>query len=250
MSYRPRVNYKNYWYRCMKELVFCTLLVSLVLTGCSTHMSKVEYKGTGSRFSESQDKVDQVVVTDQRGTDSNWLGAIRGGYGNRLKTLRTEESTDIIVHKIYTDALAKSGILTDSKEAPYKLQVVITKFDCSYYFNREAHAYVEVSLIENASSKPVFSKSYKTDETESGVGAGIFGDVDTLRVLSEGTMNKTVDKMLVDPEFNDALAIEVGESGSSIDTNDRLKALESLHSDGLLSDEEYQKKRADIISDL
>ena len=182
-------------------------------------MSKVEYEGTGSGSPESQDKVNQVIVTDQRGTESNWLGAIRGGYGNRLKTLRTEESTDIIVDKIYTDALGKSGILTDSKDAPYQLHVVITKFDCSYYFNREAHAHVEVSLIENESLKPRFSKSYKTDETEGGVGAGIFGDVDTLRDLAEGAMNKTVDKMLGDQEFIDALEIEVVKYRDPTDTS-------------------------------
>jgi len=234
----------------MKILMRSTLLVSLVLSGCSTHMSKVVYEGVGSGSPESRDKVNQIVVTDHRGTDSNWLGAIRGGYGNRLKTLRTEESTDIIVDKIYTDALNKSGILTDSKDAPYKLHVVITKFDCSYYFNREAHAHVEVSLIENASLKPRFSKSYKTDEKEGGVGAGVFGDVDTLRNLAEGAMNKTVDKMLGDQEFIDALNLGVSKSEDSIDTNSRLKKIETLHADGLLSEEEYQKKRAEIISDI
>jgi len=186
---------------------YVIIIVSIcIMSGCSTHMTKVTYKGNGVSTNEFVPLINKVIVSDERGTDSNWLGAIRGGYGNRLKTLKTEEPTKIVVEKMFQDALNKSNLLSSSAESPYKIKVVITKFDCSYYFNREAHVYMNVSLLDSTTSNVYFSKEYKTDEKEGGIGAGIFGSVDTLRDLAEMTMNKTIDKTLSDEEFIKAIA--------------------------------------------
>ena len=229
-------------------------LGALLLSGCSTHMTKVEYEGAGINSQGVTPSINEVVVSDDRGTDSDWLGAIRGGYGNVLKTLRTEDSTDVVVDRMYTDALVKSGIYTESTDAPYTLKVKITKFDCSYYWNREAHAYVDVSLIDNLTSNAKFSKSYKTDEVEAGAGAGIFGNVDTLRDLAENTMNKTVDKMLTDSEFIKALSSPNTYSNPTPtgggDINIRLLKLEALYKEGIITEGEYEKRRAEIISEI
>jgi len=172
-------------------------------------MTKLAYEGQGYSSSKFKPLINTIIVSDERGTDKNWLGAIRGGYGNRLKTLRTEESTDSVVKKMYEDALNKSKLLSTSIDSPYAIKVVITKYDCSYYMNREAHAHVNISLIDNSTSTIRFSKSYKTDEVETGVGAGIFGSVDTLRALAETAMNNTIDKALSDEEFINALTSSI-----------------------------------------
>ena len=237
----------------MKHISIVALGV-LLLSGCSTHMTKVEYEGAGINSQGVTSSINEVIVSDDRGTESDWLGAIRGGYGNVLKTLRTEEPTDIVVDKMYTDALMKSGIYDESTKAPYSLKVKITKFDCSYYWNREAHAYVDVSLIDNLTSNTKFSKSYKTDEEEAGAGAGIFGNVDTLRDLAENTMNKTVDKMLTDSEFIKALSSTNTYSNPTPtgggDINIRLLKLEALYKEGIITEEEYKEKRSKIISEI
>ena len=220
----------------------------LFLFGCSTHMTKLEYEGSGVNTKDTTPSINQVIVSDERGTESNWLGAIRGGYGNVLKSLRTEESTNIVVDQMYTDALSKSGIYDESKDLPYRLNVKITKFDCSYYWNREAHAYVDVSLIDNSTSSTRFSKSYKTDQVDPGSGAGIFGDVDTLRNLAESTMNQTVDKMLTDSEFIKSLSHT--SSNRRNQTNIRLLKLENLYKEGTITQEEYREQRTKIISGI
>lgn len=237
----------------MKYINIVTLGV-LFVSGCSTHMTKVEYEGSGIGQQNITPSINEVIVSDERGTESDWLGAIRGGYGNVLKTLRTEETTDVVVDRMYTDALIKSGIFTDSADAPYSLKVKITKFDCSYYWNREAHAYVDVSLVNNLTSSAAFSKTYKTDEVEAGAGAGIFGNVDTLRDLAENTMNKTVDKMLADSEFIKSLSSPSTSSmptpTSGGDINIRLLKLEALYKEGIITEEEYKEQRNKIISDI
>jgi len=185
---------------------YLSIVISIFFViGCSTHMSKLSYEGNGNQQAKSGEVIGEVVVSDDRGTDSDWLGAIRGGYGNRLKTLRTEVSTDQVVEKMYRVALEKSNLISTEQQRPFTLKVSITKFDCSYYFNREAHAHVDVSLIDNATSNITFSKPYKTDVKEKGAGAGIFGDVETLRDLAESAMNETIDKTLSDQAFLNAL---------------------------------------------
>lgn len=221
----------------------------LLISACSTHMTKVEYEGNGQTAGETEPVVGQVVVSDSRGTESNWLGAIRGGYGNRLKTLRTDESTDVMVDRMYTSALGRAGIYSSSDTAPFQLNIQITKFDCSYYFNREAHAHVNVSLKRNLDALVSFEKSYKTDLAESGVGAGIFGDVDTLRDLAEDAMNQTIDKMLGDTEFIEALTSQPTPPEEPSFTA-RLEELKSVYQQGLITKQEYQEKRNSILSEI
>lgn len=79
----------------------------------------------------------------------------------------------------------------------------------------------------------------------SGAGAGIFGDVDTLRDLAETAMNKTVDKMLTDSEFIKSLS-----SSGGGEVNIRLGKLDALYKDGLITEEEYIDNRNKIISDI
>jgi hypothetical protein len=81
--------------------------------------------------------------------------------------------------------------------------------------------------------------------TEGGIGAGIFGNVDTLRNLAETAMNKTVDKTLNDPEFARAL---IPATENSVEK--RLNKLDELLHEGYINKEEYQQKRAEVLSDL
>lgn len=226
----------------MKYLGFALSVV--MLSGCSTHLVDMNYEGAGGKSVKAKEVIGQVVVEDQRGTEADWLGAIRGGYGNRLKTLRTKEPTKSVVKAMYIDALGKNE--STSNSTPYlTMKVVITKFDCSYYFNREAHAHVIVSLLDDKTAITKFSKAFRTDEVESGVGAGIFGSVDTLRQLAETTMNKTIDQTLSDVDFNNALAQK-----ESNGIAERLNRIEDLYNSGVISEQEYRDKRASLISEL
>lgn len=173
----------------------------LILQGCSTHLTTVEYEGEGIRTNSSQPPINKITVIDQRNNGSNWIGAIRGGYGNPLKTLKTIDPVNIVVEKMITDALKKSNLYTDSLDANRTIEIKIIKFECQYYYNREAYADLSVRVINNTTSKAIYSKTYKTLRTEAGSGAGVFGSVETLRNLAEETMNNTIDKMLSDQDF-------------------------------------------------
>ena len=88
-----------------------SLIALLVLEtiGCSTHIETVKYQPTELTSSSASGQVPVVIGTfvDDRGTNANWLGAIRGGYGNPLKKLYTDRPVSEVVEQ------ADCGILLD-----------------------------------------------------------------------------------------------------------------------------------------
>ena len=87
------------------------------------------------------------TFADDRGTNANWLGAIRGGYGNPLKKLYTDRPVSEVVEQAFTDALQTRKLLGDKQNAKVEITGEVIKFDCSYYFNREAHAHLLVKVL-------------------------------------------------------------------------------------------------------
>jgi hypothetical protein len=144
---------------------------------------------------------------DARGprADADWLGAIRGGYGNRLKTLRTQVPMSQVVQDAYADGLKARGVFAEPGQGKFVLEGSIEKLDCSEYWNLEAHAHVALRVRDSATGAQVFEWPYRVDETEGGLGAGIFGSVETLRLLAERTLRELVDRSLDDPGLRKAV---------------------------------------------
>jgi uncharacterized lipoprotein YajG len=235
--------------------IVVVLLMGLLLTGCSTHMMPISYAPTYSiDDSGYEDKAITVgVVQDSRGTASNWLGAIRGGYGNVLKSLYTERDTNAVVKETLEAALKARGALPDSATSRFSLDINLTKLDASYYFNKEAHTHFTLTL-KNAARETLFSQTYVTDVEQAGVGAGIFGDVDALAAFANEALNKNIDKALDDPDLISAIQASPASPGPRSDAGQsaeaRLTQLDGLKESGLISAEEYRAKRQAIIDEL
>lgn len=190
----------------IRRFILIALLTSGIV-GCSTHIESVKYQPTDLASTSVSGGASAVVgsFADDRGTDANWLGAIRGGYGNPLKKLYTDRPVSEVVEQAFTDALLARKLLGDKQNAKVEITGEVIKFDCSYYFNREAHAHLLVKVLSLLSHTLIFSRAYQTDNEEGGWGAGIFGNTDELTQFAQRTLNETVDKVLTDPEFIAAL---------------------------------------------
>lgn len=191
--------------RCALSLA---CIVSLLgASGCSTHTLQLKYE-TSSEMVAPKDAVPVVTVgtiRDDRNEESTWFGAIRGGYGNPLKKLHADQSINSVVTKALGDALEKRGLLAANDPAAVRIDGSVTEFQCNYYWNRDAHVHLTLSVVDLGSNDVVFTQSYKTDTKEAGVGAGIFGSVDHLAAFTQRTMSQTIDKALDDPAFLAAL---------------------------------------------
>jgi hypothetical protein len=148
--------------------------------------------------------------TDARTKDHgpDWLGAIRGGFGNRLKTLRTQLPTSQVIQDAYADGLRARGVFAEPGQGKFLLEGTIEKFDCSEFVNLEAHANVTIRVSDSGTGAQVFSYPYLVNETEGGFGAGVFGSVETLRLLAERTLRELVDRSLDDPGLRKTLQTE------------------------------------------
>jgi uncharacterized lipoprotein YajG len=190
----------------MKHVKTLIVLLSLVLTSaCSTTPVDVTYAPNSSIVSAT--KAAPVVaigsVSDGRKNDANWLGAIRGGFGNPIKVLETKGPVSDVVKKALVDGLASAHLLTVN-DAKYALNVDVMRFDCNQYARREAHIILAVSLVNKASQQVVYSKTIKSDKVTGSIitfDAGVFASVDDLRQVANDVLQDAVDQLLSDQAF-------------------------------------------------
>lgn len=146
-------------------------------------------------------------VRDNRGEGHHLfeLGSIRGGFGNPLKTLVTEQQVAIVVAQAIRDALAARNLVAEGGGA-HQLEVRIARFDCNQLYPREAHIELSFRLLNAATGAVLYEGTARGNQASGGAGGGIFAPVEPLRALTNQIMNDGIDRMLDDPAFRAALA--------------------------------------------
>ncbi|MBB5695192.1 YajG family lipoprotein [Muricoccus pecuniae] len=149
-----------------------------------------------------------AVVDDRRGgrEDANWIGTIRGGYGNPIKRLEAPTPVRDVVAQAFRDALGARGLLAASGGG-YELRVTIAEFDATQYMRREATAEFRASLVQQPSGRVVWTSQGRSHVVEGGLtlATGIFGDVEELRRTALRAMSEAIDGMLDRPDFAAAI---------------------------------------------
>lgn len=143
-------------------------------------------------------------VRNSRDRGLNWLGAIRGGYGNPLKVLVTEQPVHEVVAQAMRDALTARGLATEA--GPHRLDLHVVRFDCNQFIPKDAHIIIAITLVDVQSGATLFENTYQVDRVGPGIGGGIFTPVEPLRALANSAMQMAVDQALDDPNFRAALA--------------------------------------------
>ena len=186
---------------------FALIMQLGLVAGCVTDTVSLGYKPAGQiKPANSGTAASVGSFVDQRGETAIWIGAVRGGYGNPLKTLQTDKPVSALVQTAFADGLRARGLLATGAGA-YQISGIIKKLDCSQYARREAHAIIDVSVFD-PSGKQIFTQTYTADELEGSVLAlnvGVFGSVDSLRALAEKALGEVVDKALDDTALRNAM---------------------------------------------
>lgn len=147
-------------------------------------------------------KVEIVAVSDNRKHGANWLGAIRGGYGNPLKTLETDGPVKDTVKLAFVQGLKARGLTGDV--STYAMTLDVEQFDCNQFIRREAHARINVALVNKASGQKAYQRQAVTDLVQGSLitlDMGIFADVEDLRKVANAALQDAVDQVLNDPTF-------------------------------------------------
>ncbi len=227
-------------------------LLALTHAGCTT-TADLSYQRTGYTDPAAGRPIVAVgEFRDERPKQANELGVVRGLHGNVLKRLVSEQPVAALVSRAFEEGLdARRLLAPEPPKAGYLLEGTITKLDSNHYFNKEAHAHVDLRL-KNAAGDLLLQKSYRADRTDPGFGAGPFASMEELRQLTEDTLKEVIDRALDDDDFRDAIAPAVGAPPPSAtsDAASRLEELERIWKRGLIFREEYDRKRREILETL
>ena len=179
-------------------------MVAGLLGACGTHKVPMTYNagGIAQKPPAAKPDVDVLTVTDSRKYTGVHLGAIRGGYGNTLKTLETAKPMRDVVQQAFMDGLAARGMLAQNNGGRYGLDITVDKLDCSLLMRPEAHARFQVSVLDKTTGRPVYTKAY--EDSRSGdvtLASGVFGSAEDLGRLANDSMQAAVDQALDNPAF-------------------------------------------------
>lgn len=187
------------------------LLITVIaanLMGCSTSTAGLRYESASqTKLASNGVPISVGTFTDQRGETSTWLGVIRGGFGNPLKTLEGDQPVAELVQTGFSDALRARGYQV-SPDAPVTLSGTVLRLDADQYVRREANAEIVVQLKHKDDRTAAFERTYTANRVEGSavsLKAGIFGSIEELHTLLQKTLGEVIDKALDDPQFRAAL---------------------------------------------
>jgi Short C-terminal domain len=233
------------------------VLLCLVLAACSaTTQTKLSYApATGvNKFPAEVPPISVGTFTDERGESPTWYGAIRGGFGNPLKVLESDRPIALMVQDAFSNGVKARGVIPDATASSVQISGVIKKLQCDQVAKREADIEIEVLLTDVRSGQQRFRQLYTTTLVEGSalaLNTGIFGSVEDLRQTAEKALNQTVDKALDDSTLR--LALQTAGQGTAVagsDVAEKLRTLDKLKKDGLISQQEYDAKRQEILKGL
>lgn len=181
------------------------LAVVCLCAGCSTRMVHLRYNPQQPLPAVAGvPKVAAVAVLDQRKDDPDWMGAVRGGYGNPLKSLKVKDSVAAQYQQALMEALQRRGLYAAADNAGCRLSVAIRRLDSIYIMNLEANVEVTYTLSDAAGAR-LYENTAATRREESAHGLGIAANMDSFQAFTEKTIYENIDMIVSDPGLIEAL---------------------------------------------
>jgi hypothetical protein len=180
------------------------LALTLALGACNT-ISSLHYATPNPIQTSPSPSISAATATDQRRESPTRLATIMGGFGNPLKTLDTAKPVKDEVADAFTEGLRVRGLLVLGDRAPYRLTLVLRKFDADMIIGRTARIDLTMSVIDH-SGRIIFQDSTADSVSDfKFFQTGVFADIGDMRVLSEAVLSRAVDRMLDAPAFRAAV---------------------------------------------
>jgi uncharacterized lipoprotein YajG len=194
----------------MKMKWLAVVLGLAMFAGCSTTSVGLKYAPNEAaipgKVAASVQPVSVGTFLDNRNETSTWLGSVRGGFGNPIKTLESSQPVADVVQAAYIDALKAKGITIDSS-ASLQLSGTVRALHCTQMAHREATAEIEIVVVDKVTGQKRLTQTYSAKTVnDSGVARGVFASVEELRLVLEKTMRDVIDKTLGDASFIAALS--------------------------------------------
>jgi hypothetical protein len=181
----------------------------LSVVGCTTSAVSLSYAPGAAPKPADRSATAQVSVgdfSDNRREPARWIGAIRGGYGNPLKTLETDKPVNTLVKDAFRQALISRGLYSD--HGRFVLSGTIDKLDGDQVVRKEATVQLQVSLMDTQRQREILNRPASSNEVEGSVvtmKTGVFGSIEELRSLIQRVLSEAIDGFVDSRAFLDAI---------------------------------------------
>lgn len=235
-------------YRYFLLSVFSICLI--INFGCSDHYARLVYKSDINTGSCNGQKIKLDNVIDRRGDDDPLrYGTVRGGYGNPLKKLYTEKTISEDVYDMFEQALITRGCVVDEKSS-FLLKPEVIILGADYLMLRDARCKFIYTLTTDSKSV-IYQNEAAKQNIEMTIGAGIFADVEHFKNYIDVTVSQCVDIAVDDQNLWKALKDYRPISNTiKLSGKDRLNQLVEMMDSGLITKEEFESKKKEILDSL
>lgn len=249
-------------------IMACVLAVGLALQMCGSSKPGVVFPKyaplTGIRPAPGQTGLVGLEVTDYRPYRPKWSDG-RDRVGGNLYTVLGKDVAGTVADA-YATGLAQAGF-QNNPSAPRKMLVQVQVFDIHYPTGTKGMARVETIVKVLDQGRLLVERKYNRQVTE---GVGAYYDVPEREKLLSVCLSDVVEQTFLDPAVLEALksggvirppqAAPAG--GNRLEpagpparpvpsgVEQRLMRLKELKDKGLITDEEYNYKRKEILKDL
>jgi uncharacterized lipoprotein YajG len=181
------------------------LAAAVALAGCATDAS-LSYTAPVNTFRTGPATVGMVTAVDQRKEAPNRLATIMGGFGNPLKILNTIRPVKDEVAAVFAQGLTARGFRRDDGQAPFRLELVVRKFDADMIMGSTARIDLDLNVVEARTGRTIYRDTVVDQRSDFAFFAtGVFANIADLQKLAQTLLDATVDRMLDKPEFRAAI---------------------------------------------
>jgi hypothetical protein len=196
----------------MRKTSVAALAAAAILSGCWTTHFALKYQASPKVTPAAAGTPSIMVGTfaDVRGYKPNWIGRIRGTFGNSLEKLVVDESVATLVQTQFRDGLLARQFAVVKADAVLEISGVIRKLSSIQYVHLETDVEIEVQLRRLPTGDQVFTHTYSVKAVEASRAYTVQAvesarPVDAIRALTEKTLRDVVNQALDDPAFREAL---------------------------------------------
>lgn len=188
-------------------LLAMLMFSGLGLAGCSTSDVHLAYNPSVSVSAGGPPSVAIVTAVDRRKEEPNRLATIMGTFGNPIKILNTTSPVKDEVVSVFTKGLQARGLLGNDGRAPFRVDLLIRKFDADMIMGSTARIDLDLTVVDTATGLPVYKDTVVDERSDFAVFAvGIFADIGDMQKLAQTVLDATVDHTLDKPAFRAAIA--------------------------------------------
>lgn len=182
----------------MRSFALARLLtICLAMAACTTDGTLTYAPTSAAVISVAPTPVIASVTSlDQRKESARRLATIMGGYGNPLKILDTTSPVSEEVAKVFTQALEQRGLLRPGVAAPYRMTLVVHKFDADQYLNAGARTNIDMQVLDQ-SGRIIYHDSAQTSNARLQIfKSGIFASMTELQQMAQDVLDAAVDQLV------------------------------------------------------